>query len=292
MVKKIFQILTTIFLSILLVCIGYSIYQQNKYTSFVLEKKENIQNFSVESENINPNINITDICEYDSKSIFLINEIQNKIEKYRFKTDDTVSIVVNTIIEQIHMEELQSYFLMEYGFCDVKDAILIRKGAFLDYIMIDIDMRKFNSAERKMERVNQEVELMKQQVSGTDDYEKLKSISDIVVATIEYTSGYRDLYSVVTENKGVCNSYTLMMKKLCESMGYRSDMCFGYVEESHDTYHTWNKILLSDGTYQYFDLTAYDTSKNERDLFMTESPYPIVTINKYFFEMMQETSVS
>lgn len=290
--KKIFRILKNIIILILLFSVfGFCVVKITdigKYDKFIFEKEETIKTFTLHP-NQNSRVNADDVRDYGNKAIFAIDKIQNSIEEAKNKTDEQIKICINTLIPSEELEQIQSYFLIYYGFADVKDAISYKVGNYFNYMVLVVDMAKINKAERIKEWTDKEIRLMADAIDKKkSDKEKVKEAAEIVAATIEYTEGYRDIYSAIKEHKGVCNSYAMLMKGICDRLDFHTDICFGYADEetakSKTSYHAWNRIKLSNGKYIYSDLTAYDTSKNDEDIFMDNSPYNIIGLNTYLFD--------
>lgn len=113
------------------------------------------------------------------------------------------------------------------------------------------------------------------------DKEKADYIAELV--TTEIVKHYDDDYQVRTIYQlsqrdedlkvGVCTVYTTVMDRLCELAGIQSYMEIGVLERDDSGTHCWNKLVFSDETIHYYDLTSYASVGNKNFLDMTMDYY-------------------
>lgn len=283
-IKKALKFLLKLILSVSITLTCFYLIMVAVGDKIVFASQKTMSDFSILSDKINKNIDINTVSNYKNESIFIINEIENILNKESSSYRNKIEIYITNAVNEEVYTEIQSYFYLKYGFMYNDGMILFKKGNIVDFIVLEINIKEINQIKEKMVIVDEIINKM-DNIEGQTDEEKLKNISDIVAGEIQYTEGYRDLYNALLNHKGVCNSYAMLMKKICEKNGYKCDLCFGYVDNIvKDSYHVWNRVTLSDGKYRYFDITGYDTTKDKSYLFMDESPFEILTVNKYFFE--------
>ena len=59
--------------------------------------------------------------------------------------------------------------------------------------------------------------------------------------------------------EGDCVTYAMVFRQFCERLGIECDIVFGMSQFGEG--HVWNRVLLSDGSYRYYDLTYYNLGK-------------------------------
>lgn len=119
----------------------------------------------------------------------------------------------------------------------------------------------------KEQFVKQEVkrlakELVNDQMS---DFEKVKAIHDYVVLNTEYSeetaSSQYSPYTILTEKKGVCQAYALLIYQLLKELQIDVQYVKGY---AGDNLHGWNLVKLNDEWY-HLDATWNDPIPNRKD---------------------------
>lgn len=87
-----------------------------------------------------------------------------------------------------------------------------------------------------------------------------KYIKNDLIKGYDYTFQSRTIYSFMNsaDQVGVCSVYTMLFDRLCEKAGF--DKCYmviGSLKEDEEMLHCWNKLVFSDSTVHYYDLTNY-----------------------------------
>lgn len=124
-----------------------------------------------------------------------------------------------------------------------------------------------------------------------------KHIKNEVVKGYDWTYNNRTIYDFMKseDRVGVCSVYTMLFDKLCEKAGISN--CYivvGMLKSNEEVLHCWNKLIFSDGTVRYYDVTSYfedfdtysssligfdeefyKTQFNYRELEYTESGYKV-----------------
>ena len=94
---------------------------------------------------------------------------------------------------------------------------------------------------------------------GSEEY-ILSQITEYLANNTSYNDNYKTAYDVLYNGLGSCNGYALAFNMLANMAGIRSEMCIGKVG---GVYHAWNRVILSDGSCRYYDVTFYDTGSRE-----------------------------
>lgn len=93
---------------------------------------------------------------------------------------------------------------------------------------------------------------------GLSDIEKLQAAHDFIVLTAEYskeTEGSQySPYTLLTENKGVCQAYALVLYRMLEMLGFEVQYVPGKVGEQ---LHAWVLVKL-DRNWYHIDVTWDD----------------------------------
>lgn len=225
-----------------------------------------------------------DINSYSEFELHLITEMLKGIETIKNSSEPIcISIDVTDTSNTYDLYyKLNSFFYIYYGQEQSKDLVFdmvntTSNGVRSAYIQLRYhDIVKL---EKELTDIRNKIdELLSTVIVGTED-EMLSQISKIVIDKIEYTYGYSDVNAAIT-GKSVCNGYALLFNMMCNRSGIKSDVCIGKV--SSGEYHAWNRIILSDGTYRYFDTTWADTgSRNSKYLNSKKPLHGIYLINNY-----------
>ena len=142
---------------------------------------------------------------------------------------------------------------------------------------------------------------------GLSDIEKLQAAHDFIVLTAEYskeTEGSQySPYTLLTENKGVCQAYALVLYRMLEMLGFEVQYVPGKVGEQlhawvlvkldRDWYHidvTWDDPLpdrKGEVRYQYFLVSDRQLAQDHT---WDYASFPAATSEKYT-EMLEETKI-
>lgn len=100
--------------------------------------------------------------------------------------------------------------------------------------------------------------------SLTTEGEKAAFIADFicnsVVENYDSTLKNRTIYQLMTseEKTGVCTVYTTLFDRFCEKAGiHESYIVLGVSKGDDSELHCWNKLIFSDGSIHYYDVTNY-----------------------------------
>ena len=135
-------------------------------------------------------------------------------------------------------------------------------------------------------------------MQGLSDIQKLQAAHDFIVLTAEYskeTEGSQySPYTLLTENKGVCQAYALVLYRMLEMLGFEVQYVPGKVGEQlhawvlvkldHNWYHidvTWDDPLpdrKGEVRYQYFLVSDRQLSQDHT---WNYASFPAATSEKY-----------
>lgn len=250
----------------------------------VVIDNNHIENSYLQKEKINTDnyLETFSFSGFSSNEISIIKNVleiyeENKncgLEKYEEKIDfiPTYQEYKNAI----------SFFHIYYGIQeDIIDIVfdIHIKGNTEAYIDIYVDnMRNFDSVRQK--NTTKILKIISNFYEGSEK-EKVNQIAEYIANQTTYTNGNYDVEDVLFDKKGVCNAYALTMTRFCQLLNIKCDICIGYTPSGK---HAWNKITYSDGSIEYYDITFYDTDNHNRKyLGMKETPFPIDTINQWYY---------
>lgn len=100
-------------------------------------------------------------------------------------------------------------------------------------------------------------------------------ICNSVVKQYDWSFKARTIYQLMAskEKTGVCTVYTTLFDRLCEKAGIdESYIVLGVSKENGSELHCWNKLIFSDGSVHYYDVTSYG-SKFSKSLIDFDSNY-------------------
>lgn len=131
---------------------------------------------------------------------------------------------------------------------------------------ISFDMTYLTDQAKEM-YVNAEVDKILPEIikKGATDFEKVKAVHDYIVLNGSYSSKTKNsqytTYTFLTEQKGVCQAYALLMYKMLAELKIDAKYVKGY---SNNERHAW--ILVSvDGNWYHVDPTWNDPIGNKSD---------------------------
>jgi transglutaminase/protease-like cytokinesis protein 3 len=125
------------------------------------------------------------------------------------------------------------------------------------------------------------IEQVLSEMQEGDERFKLQQISDYLADAVEYEYGTADASTALFEGKGNCNAFATAFKYMAERLSIPCDICFGYPQGG---YHSWNRVLLKDGSYLYYDVTFYQKGKSRVFIEAEESPHVVTAFNDYYAE--------
>lgn len=114
-------------------------------------------------------------------------------------------------------------------------------------------------------------ELISRVNGDMDDYTKIKTIHDTLIAVTSYNEAAADnqnIYSVFARHESVCAGYSKAFQYVLKQTGIYATIVTG-TELSENAPHCWNIVKIGDSYYQ-FDITSddigYDESFNEESI--------------------------
>ena len=115
---------------------------------------------------------------------------------------------------------------------------------------------------------------------GSEKY-ILKQIAEYLRTHMTYTYGKYSVQNALLEGQSVCNGYALAFNMLANRAGIRSDLCIGLASNGEN--HAWNRVILSDGSQYFYDITWYDGNNgpNNRYIHSSSNFHGAYSINDY-----------
>ena len=105
---------------------------------------------------------------------------------------------------------------------------------------------------------------------GSDRF-KLWQICQYLANRIDYTDGVRDTIDGLN-GQGVCCTYSMLFYKMSTRIGIQTYICYGFTDDSPDSYHAWNMVSL-DGKQYFYDPTWYDNIVSDFRYVHSETPW-------------------
>ena len=220
-----------------------------------------------------------DTSAYTSDEIALISTILAKINENVSNLDvheEDIPLGANFTFESYH--KIATYFYVYYGNGRAVDYTFDLINAMTEdgYLKLRYDYIREFEAEMNQNKIKIDL-ILSGFTSGSEEH-ILRQIAEYLKNIIVYTKGYYDL-SCALHGSCVCNGYALAFNAMANRAGIKSDMCIG--KSSNDSYHAWNRITLSDGSYCFYDITFYDSTENTKYLHSPTSFYNSYLINDY-----------
>ena len=105
---------------------------------------------------------------------------------------------------------------------------------------------------------------------GSDRF-KLWQICQYLANRIDYTDGVRDTIDGLN-GQGVCCTYAMLFYKMATRIGIQTYICYGFTDDSPDSYHSWNMVEI-DGERYHYDPTWYDNIVSDFRYVHSETPW-------------------
>lgn len=219
-----------------------------------------------------------DRSAYTDAEIELLDIILERINANLYNLDiHEENIPLNAQFDYESYCKVSSYFYVYYGQKRAVDETFDLVNAMREdgYLRLRYDdIREFEAVRQQNQAKIDSI--LSGFTSGSEEH-VLKQISEYLKNSIVYTNGYYDLSSAL-DGVSVCNGYALAFNAMANRTGIKSDMCIGKVGGS---YHAWNRVTLSDGSYRFYDITFYDSNGKTKYLNATSSFHGSYLINDY-----------
>ncbi len=188
----------------------------------------------------------------------LYNEIYKQIAS--FQSSFTVSYrgdeeaaeeQLKLILEDIRKKDSYSYENMT-GL-----EATLKPNGHVTTIQFTVD---FLTTKEKEDYVDEEVEkvlagIRKEKLS---EQEKIKAVHDYIAMNIEYSNdtygSSHSVYTALTEKRGVCQAYSLLLHKMLSELGFEMQYVKG---KAGGAAHSWNLVKLTD-EWRHIDVTWDD----------------------------------
>lgn len=230
-----------------------------------------------------------DFSIYTPEEAEVLKLVLSKIEENKNTDKDEELIYIDYTLSRESYYKIASFFYVYYGQKRAVDEtfdlvnhseVNMETGEEIRKYMIRMRYEDIREFEKDLDLVKAKTdEILSSFESGPDVY-ILYQISEYLRNNIIYTEGKYDIKSALIDGKTVCNGYALAFNILANRAGIKSDMCIGEVPEGM---HAWNRVLLDDGTYAFYDTTAYDTNNGNPKYILSpeELHTSTYTINDY-----------
>ena len=230
-----------------------------------------------------------DFSIYTPEEAEILKLVLSKIEENKNTDKDEELIYIDYTLSRESYYKIASFFYVYYGQKRAVDEtfdlvnhseINMETGEEIRKYMIRMRYKDIREFEKDLDLVKAKAdEILSSFESGPDIY-ILYQISEYLRNNIVYTEEKYDIKSALIDGETVCNGYALAFNMLANRAGIKSDMCIGEVPEGM---HAWNRVILDDGTYAFYDITAYDTNNGNPKYILSpeELHTSTYTINDY-----------
>ena len=142
-----------------------------------------------------------------------------------------------------------------------------------------LDLSLFSEFEEQKSVIDARVdEAVAYLCEGSDRF-KLWQICKYLANRIDYTDGVRDTIDGLN-GQGVCCTYAMLFYKMATRLGIQTYICYGFTDDSPDSYHSWNMVEL-DGKQYFYDPTWYDNIVSDFRYVHSDTPWGReLTINR------------
>lgn len=199
---------------------------------------------------------------YDPK---LYNEIYKGIAS--FEPSFTVSYIgdeaaaeeqIRLILKDIRKKDSYSYENM------TRLEASMKQNGNVTNLQFTIDFLTTKEKEIYVDKRVEEV-LSSIRKENLSQHEMIKAVHDYIVLNMEYSDDTKgsshSTYTALTEKKGVCQAYSLLMHKMLSELGLEVQYIKG---EAGGAAHSWNLVKIA-GEWRHIDATWNDPINNKVD---------------------------
>lgn len=134
-----------------------------------------------------------------------------------------------------------------------------------------LDLILFSEFEEQKIVVDAKIdEALRNLYEGSDRF-KLWQICNYIANRISYTDGVRETVDGFN-GKGMCCTYSMLFYKMATRLGIQTYICYGFTDDSPDSYHSWSMVVL-DGKQYFYDPTWYDNIVSDFRYVHSETPW-------------------
>ncbi|MGE7940733.1 transglutaminase domain-containing protein [Lysinibacillus xylanilyticus] len=201
-------------------------------------------------------------ANYEQKNIATANSIetlQNLIEKQvmQLSTEFDIHYTGDTSEIKDELSELIKHAIQDpYIYANIS-SFKWKYDGYANNIVIKFQFT-YHISQAEEAFVEQTLANIIASMHGLSDFQKLQAAHDFIVLSAEYskeTEGSQySPYTLLTENKGVCQAYALVLYRMLEMLGFEVQYVPGKVGEQ---LHAWVLVKLDDEWY-HIDVTWDD----------------------------------
>lgn len=182
----------------------------------------------------------------------IVNKIENIDNEEPLK--QSYSWQFNVPIDYEDYESIVSYFEMYYGVFD-KNFLDITTNNFSSTMTLYMDVIRSMEAERKI--LTKNIGNLVSTMYNGDASAMAVSFAEYINKQYNIHMNYIDKNMNEIEPGSDISAYNaaVLFQKMCAASGLRCDIISGYIDSGVP--HVWNRILIEDGSYRYFNVYFY-----------------------------------
>ena len=220
-----------------------------------------------------------DFSIYTPEEIEVLNIVLAKIKENKNSDKKEETIDINSKLSLESYYKVASYFYIYYGQKRAVDETFdlvnhtehdMTTGESITTYMIRMRYEDIRNFEKELQKAKDKADEILSNFETGPDVFILYQISEYLRTHITYTEGKYDITSALIDGESVCNGYALAFNMLANRAGIKSDMCIGEVPNAG--MHAWNRAVLEDGSYAFYDITFYDTNNPNTKYILSEEP--------------------
>ena len=161
---------------------------------------------------------------------------------------------INSKVDYEDYQSIVSFFEMYYGVFD-KNFLDITTNNFSSTMTLYMDVIRSMEAERKI--LTKNIGNLVSTMYNGDASAMAVSFAKHINTQYNIHMNYIDKNMNEIEPGSDISAYnaSVLFQKMCEASGLRCDIISGYIDSGVP--HVWNRILIEDGSYRYFDVYFY-----------------------------------
>lgn len=167
---------------------------------------------------------------------------------------------IEKIFQAVMNDHPELFFVSGYTYSKVSRGLKVTSISFRG----DYTMSKEDALEKK-EWIESSTKAWCSEITGRDQYTKVKQIYEMVIKKTNYDMEAPDnqnIYSVLVKHASVCQGYAKSIQYLCNEIGMECILVQGKVNTGET--HAWNCVKI-DGMYYLLDATWGDASYRAKD---------------------------
>lgn len=152
-------------------------------------------------------------------------------------------------------DELCYFYRMYWGDLSLNLARIVNNPADDPRLLgLSVSLDRIDGLKQKKDKYDKMMETALEGMYEGSETQKLLQIYAYIADNCEYNLDAPPNIGTFWDNgQGKCSTYAIVFKRFAERIGIHCDYVCGYTLDGVP--HAWNRVMLSDGTYKYYDVT-------------------------------------